>query len=228
MDRDFQRTPGCLLRYKVGDQIIVHCYDAPHVIKAIRNNFQKKDVRHFIDGRWDALKAKAYGKMDEASWDYVTELFEADKNGCPRSLPKISEEHINPSKLKLRVAAATQVFSQTFGTVMLDFAEKCESLSEAVGTAQFLLFVNDLFDSINGSGPSKTNSLKGSITQESVHFLFWDWALFMLEQMSFIDKRTGDVNNRSTVFLKASSTIRGYQEVTRICFKEGLEEVSLR
>lgn len=228
MDRDFVRTTGCLLQYKVSDKIIAHCYDAPHLIKVVRNNLEVKDFKHFINERWHQSTPKIYGTQQVASWDDVQRLFELDRIGCHRSLPKITDEHMKPAKLKMKVSVATQVFSQTYGTVMIASAKSKRMPDRSIGTGQMLLFINDLFDSINGSGPAEMGSLKGSVNEYSVHFAFWEWVLFMLAKMNYIDKTTGYVNCRSTVINKLESTIRGYQNVTRICLNKNVEEVSLR
>lgn len=228
MDRDFRRTPGCLLQYKVAGRTITHCYDPPHIIKAVRNNLEKKNFKHFITERWNISSSKAYGKQQVASWDHIKQLYELDRVGLHRFLPKITEEHIHPAKLKMKVCVATQVFSQTYGTVMLHCAKNKQMPEVSSATAQMLLFFNDVFDSINGSGPAQMGSLKGSINKDSVHFAFWEWALFMLSKMNYVHKITGRINNRSTVIKKLESTIRGYQEVTRICLNKNIEEVSLR
>lgn len=228
MDRDFTRTPGCLLKYKVLGRTIIHCYDASHWIKVVRNNFEVKDLRHCIDKRFDVACHHTTGKQQVASWEDVKALYELDRTGCHRFLPKITEQHIKPTKLKMKVCVATEVFSQTYGTVMLHCVEKEQIPAKSSGTAQLLLFINDLFDSLNGSGPVQIADLKGSIDENSVHFVFWEYALLMLSKMNFIDKTTGNINTRSTVLKRIESTIRGYQEVTRICFNLNINEVSLR
>lgn len=228
MDRHFARTTGCLLKYKVGDKTIIHGYDAPHWLKVIRNNLEVKNFRHYINQRWTVATPKMYGKVQIASWDDVKRVYDLDRTGCPRLLHKITDEHIRPQKLKMKVCVATQVFSETYSTVMKKFVERKLIPESSCATAQLLLFFNDLFDSANGFGPSQNETLKGSINKDSFHFAFWEWALFMLSKMDFIDKVTGEVNSYSTVINKVQSTIRGYQEVTRICLNNDIEEVSLR
>ncbi|XP_037038241.1 uncharacterized protein LOC119075785 isoform X2 [Bradysia coprophila] len=228
MDRHFVRSPGCLLKYKVCDKTIIHGYDAPHWLKVVRNNLQVKNFKHFISERWNISTPKIYGKSQVASWDDVESVYDQDKTGCPRLLPNINGEHIKPERLKMKVCVATQVFSQKYSNVMEDFADRKLIRDSSRETARMLLFFNDLFDSVNGSGPAQIARLKGSINERSVHFVFWDWALFMLSKMDFIDKVSGEVNHHSTVINKIQSTIRGYQEVTRICLNSNIEEVSLR
>lgn len=228
MDSDFRRTPGCLLQYKVGGNIVTHCYDGPHILKVVRNNFEVKNLSHSVWERWNISQSKSSGSERTASWDDVQNLYELDQTGCHRFLPKITDQHMKPTKLKMKVCVATQVFSQTYGTVMLHCVEKKQLPAKSSATAQILLFFNDFFDSINGSGPAQMGSLKGSINKDSVHFVFWEWALFMLAKMNFIDKTTGRINSRSSVLNKIKSTIKGYQEVTRICLNNNIEEVPLR
>lgn len=228
MDRDFKRTPGCVLKYKAFGTTIIHCFDASHWVKVVRNNFEVKDVRHCISERFDVYCQTTLGKKQVGSWDDVKSLYELDRTGCHRLLPKITEQHIKPTKLKMKVCVATEVFSQTYGRVMLHCAKKKQMPVKSSGTAQFLLFINDLFDSVNGAGPVRIGALKGSIDENSVHFVFWEYALLMLSKMNFIDKTTGYINTRSNVFYRIQSTVRGYQEVTRICFNLNMKEVSLR
>lgn len=111
---------------------------------------------------------------------------------------------------------------------MTDFVERKIIDASALSTAKLLMFINDLFDSANGSGPTQIGTLKGSISKDSIHFAFWEWALYMLSKMDFIDKVTGDVNSNSTVIKKIQSTIKGYQEVAKICLNHNIEQVSLR
>lgn len=228
MDRDFQRHPGCLLRYKVDDRTIIHCYDGPHIIKVVRNNFETKDIKHHINERWNVSNSQSFGSEQTASWDDVRNLWDHDKTCRPRTLLKISDEHMKPTKLKMKVSVATEVFSQTYGNFMLQCADKQQISAKSKATGQLLLFFNDFFDSINGGGPAQQGSLKGSITEESIHFAFWEYALTMLSKMHFVDKETGKINSRSTVLNKIKSTIKGYQEITRICLNENIELLSLR
>lgn len=228
MQRDFVRTRGALLKYKVLNRVILHCYDVPHLLKVTRNNLQVKNLRHCVQKRWDISDSSTRGQLQVASWEDVVNLYEIDRCGIHRFLPKITDEHVNPVKLKMKVCVATQVFSRTYGTVMQHCVEKKQLPAEASGTAQILVFFNDLFDSLNGSGAAQPDSLKGSINEHSVHFVFWEYALEMLSKMNFFDKETGERNTRSTVLYRMMSTIRGYQEITRLCLNLRMKEVALR
>lgn len=229
MDRSFIRSRGSLLMFKVQGETIVHCYDLPHLMKVMRNNLQTKNLIHFIPKRWkisDTLGTLGNKRM--ASWADVVGLYNKDRKTVLRLLPKIKDEHINPTKLKMKVCVATQVFSQSCGRVMLRAVKKKKLHRKANGTAQVLLFFNDLFDSLNGGGSVQPGSLKGSIDEHSIHFAYWEYALLMLSKMNFVNIETGDIMTRSTVLYKFMATIRGYQEIMRVCLNKNIKEVSLR
>lgn len=222
------------MTYTVNNTQIVHCYDPPHLIKGIRNNLLTKDLEHVITERWsvssdlDDCVSDGIFEVKTATWDDVSDLYAFNLKASVPLLNKIHDEHINPQKDKMKVDKATQVFSESFGTVMLNCSKKNLLPRDFSSTAQILLFFNDLFDSMNGFGSPKEESLKGSIDQSSIHFVYWEYALSMLKEMEWIDKTSGRVSNRAKVLHKYQSTIKGYMEIIRICFSLNMSHVSLR
>lgn len=226
-----KQQTGELLSYKVNGLKIIHCFDVPHLIKTLRNNLEKKDLVHFISKRWginDADNSDNIGSMQIASWDHISELYRMDLQSALRLLPKLTDEHLAPKKLKMRVSNATQIFSNTCGTVMLLFVQQQKLPEHFADTAQLLLFGNDLFDSLNGSDRHQDDSLKSAVKEDSIHFAFWKYALVELSKMYFVDKLTGVVNNRSSVLKKIESTIRGYMEFSKICFELDIPKIFIR
>lgn len=222
-------TPdGGLLSYKIRNNTIYHCFDPPHLIKVIRNNLETKNLKHFVTHRWKRSKNVNIHKEQFASWDHILALYSLDSGSTRRLVPKITEEHVRPSKLKMKVSVATQVFSATCAKVMLLLAEQKALPTNVCGTAEILYFFNDLFDSMNGSQTSQNETLRGSVNEHSPHFEFWEYALSMLSKMSFIEKTTGNSNNRSTILKKFQSTIRGYVEITKICMNLNMVNVAIR
>lgn len=225
-----RKQDGSILQYKIRDVVITHCYDLPHLLKVVRNNLMTKNLKHCISRRWSIFNkdtCKADSKTYIASWVDVSDVYDFDLKGTQRLLENITDEHIAPNRQKMKVDNATQVFSQTFGNVMLHFSGKKDFERDCFGTAQVLLFFNDLFDSLNGSDESEGECLNGSIDANSVHFVYWEYALQMLSKMYFVDKETGLPNNRSSVIFKFMSTIRGFIEISSICLNL-MKEVSLR
>lgn len=226
-----KKQDGKIYKYTIRNVEIIHCFDLPHLIKVIRNNLQTKDIIHHILKRWsifDNDNCIDVKKSYTATWDDIVDVFKFDSMGSQKLLKKITDEHIQPNKLKMKVSVAVQVFSQSYGNVMQYFSKQKCFPKDCSGTAQVLLFFNDLFDSLNGSGDPQTDSLFGSVNENSIHFVFWDYALSVLSKMSFIDKITKKANNRSSVILKFMSTIRGYIELTRICLNMNMKNVALR
>lgn len=186
----------------------------------VRNNFLVKDIRHRINERFHVDSIGSAGLPQTASWEDVKNLYELDRKVCHRLLPKVTEQHIKPTKQKMVVSVATQVFSQRFGKVMLS--------TRVVWNCTNIAVFNDLFDSVNGSGAMQDGELKGSINANSIHFVYWKYALAMLSHMNFIDKSSGEINTRSSVLRRIESTIEGYKEVVQICLNEDMKNVSLR
>lgn len=217
---------GGLLKYKVNGHQLIHGYDPSHLVKVTRNNFEKKNLAHFISKRWQAGDEDNIGSLQIAAWDDLNVLYRMDLRSTQRRLEKLTDEHLKPVKLKMKVSLATQVFSNTCGSVMLQYVEEGILPEDFTSTAELLLFMNDLFDSINGSGDGDT--LKSAVTENSIHFEFWDYALLMLQNMFFVDKFTGERNNYSSVLKKFESTIRAYKEIAKICFDLKIPSINIR
>lgn len=226
-----RKQDGLIIRYKIRDTEIIHCYDLPHLLKVIRNNLMTKDLEHSISKRWNISDFDAIYDDDiiyTADWNDIADVYDLDLKGSQRLLRKITNEHINPNRLKMKVCVAGQVFSQSFANVMLHYSEEGYNPKDCFGTAQALFFFNDLFDSLNGSGDGQQDTLFGSVNEKSIHFVYWEYALKMLSKMTFVNRETGCPNNRSSVLLKFMSTIRGYIELTRICLNLNMKDIALR
>lgn len=219
---------GHLLSYKIGDRDIIHCYDPPHLLKGIRNNLITKKLIHHITKRWN-LDSSTHKIRCKASWEHLRRSYEHSFLTNTK-LPNITAEHLEPKKSKMRVDLAAQIFSQTFGNMILKYASKGELPKRFTDTAEVLLFFNDVFDSVNGSRscPSEKNQLKAAVKDNSIHFSFWSYALCMLSRMAFLDPRTGQPTRKTSVLQHFQSTIRGYIELCKKCFNLNVTDISLR
>lgn len=230
---DGKANYGQLLTYNLGDSTVIHCFDLPHLIKGTRNNLQTKRLKHFVFKRWCDSDSNSMNYVNQkpelmATWKDVSDLYDLNlKKGSKKLLPKITPEHINPEKLKMKVSTATQVFSQTYGKVMVNCSEKKLLPQDCSGTAQILMFFNDLFDSMNGSCLTE-NVLKSPVTQNSIHFRYWQYAVRMLSKMEFIDTSTGTASNRSKNIQNWLSTVRGYYVLSKKCLNLGMTQIALR
>lgn len=221
------KNPGGLLSYKIQDHTIIHCYDPPHLLKGIRNNLMTKKLTHHVTNRWD-VDNSTHKEQRMASWKHIRESYNYSLKSSTKLLPKISAEHIDPKKSKMKVSLAAQIFSQTFGNMMLKYSDNRSLPKRFADTAEILLFFNDLFDSFNGSCSLEKNELKAPVTENSIHFSFWNYALRMLSNMKFLDATTGKETNRTSVLKHFESTIRGYIEVCKKCFELDISKVPIR
>jgi len=121
-----------------GDKIVV-IFDAPHLLKSLRNNLMNSKVQfHTKDGL--------------VCWKDIVDTFEIDKmSQSTRALLKITTKHMYPNSFqKMKVKYAAQIFSKTVSaTVKTAYQTKQLSSSTAVNTAAFLETINRLFDVLN-------------------------------------------------------------------------------
>ncbi|CAH1382058.1 unnamed protein product [Tenebrio molitor] len=88
----------------------------------------------------------------------------------------------------MKVRNAAQVFSQRVSAVMRRFAKDGNSLpGEAEETANFVLFVDRLFDSVNGSviKPAGGKLLRCAVKCDSPHREFWVEAIQVLKTIKY-------------------------------------------
>lgn len=227
------KSNGELLSYEIEGHTIIHCFDPPHLIKGIRNNLMTKILKHRITNRWNLSttgfeKTVKKQRLRSATWDHIEALYRYNEQGSTKILPKLTAEHINPQKSKMRVSVATQILSQSCGTMMMKYASNGTLPKKCSDTAEVLLFFNDLFDSVNGSREYDIDELKGPVTDSSIHFPFWNYALCMLSNMQFHDKLTGRATNKTHVLQHFKSTIKGYMELSRRCLNMNIAEVEIR
>lgn len=92
-------------------------------------------------------------------WSCYDALFVADSKNTAalRVCPKLTYNHVNPSNmLKMQVKLAMQVFSNSVAKGMMFYARRGASrLDNAEPTAEFTLFLNDLFDALNRRYPAE-------------------------------------------------------------------------
>ncbi|KAI5636936.1 transposase protein domain-containing protein [Phthorimaea operculella] len=144
-----------------GDEI-VPLYDPPHLLKGLRNNLMTKN-----------LKYEDKGKTKTAKWSHLQLLLKENPGyKGVRILPKLTENHVNPEKMnKMKVKYASQIFSQTVATNMGYLADKGILPKECQQTADLLLIIDQLFDSVNGSFKKNKHAkpLLGPVTPSSPH-----------------------------------------------------------
>ncbi|XP_031338009.1 uncharacterized protein LOC116175207 [Photinus pyralis] len=118
---------------------IYTCFDTPHLIKSLRNNFMNTKLKIVVDG-------------NEVSWHDFVDTYKIDhKSNVTRAMLKITDTHVNPTTFqKMKVKYAVQVFSHSVAAAIATCAETGEVRSRtAKNTASFLKYINDTFDCLN-------------------------------------------------------------------------------
>ncbi|XP_045463307.1 uncharacterized protein LOC123672980 [Harmonia axyridis] len=171
----------------VDNKEIVPLFDTPHLIKGLRNNLLTKDAHFLLD---DVPK--------KAKWSHIIQFYNLDiSDPSTKICAKLTDSHVLPEKInKMKVKLCTQVFSNTVGSLMKRISEwdikyKCSLPSEAADTAELILFLDKLFDSLNVSKIRNTQGkfLKEPITTKSEHEIFWKKSIKIFENMYFYDEK---------------------------------------
>lgn len=95
--------------FHVNGYEIVAFYDPPHLLKGVRNNFLKYDIKFILNN-----------DQKKASWKHIQQLYELDKGDFnTRMCYKLTDCHIYKDKIKkMKVKYAAQVFSHRVSSTM--------------------------------------------------------------------------------------------------------------
>lgn len=243
-------SSGQLLQYTIQNSLITHIFDPCHLLKGIRNNLMTKNLTHFVSEDDTISEEKR-----TASWTDVKDFYKKYQKSSSQLLSNITDEHINPKQLKMKVSVAAEIFSNTFGNTMKNYSYSSNPKRDFSGTADILIYFNDIFDSMNGAGDAIQNSIKGSISENSGHLSYWKNAIPEIEKMEWVIKekdeeekakkektatklaknrktrkepQVGDICHRSKVLLNTVSTLKGLIFITEKLLVEGVESFSPR
>ncbi|XP_023312722.1 uncharacterized protein LOC111692830, partial [Anoplophora glabripennis] len=134
------------------------------------------------------------GQNKIGKWSHIDQFYKLDSSEpALRICNKLTDAHIIPSKMnKMKVKNCTQVFSHAVGSLMKriaqwDIKDNYNLPKEATDTADLILFLDKLFDSLNISKKSKPQAepLKWAVTKNSIHEEFWQNSLKILDTMKF-------------------------------------------
>lgn len=104
----------------------------------------------------------------------------------------------------------------------------CSVSSEAADTADLFMFIDMLFDSVNGNSvmADKGKYLRCSISSTSRHIEFWNEALQVLKTFQFVDSEGR--NSRLPSVKNWENTIKGLKIIWGNLQKKGFKFLSLR
>lgn len=123
----------------INNKKIFTCFDPPHLLKSLRNNFMNPRLNFLIRGK-------------PVSWNDIVETYAIDrKSETSRALTKITPIHLNPNTFqKMRVKLAANIFSHSVASAVRTVCKSRELKScSANNTADFVETINNIFDSLN-------------------------------------------------------------------------------
>jgi hypothetical protein len=125
----------------VGEPIFV-IFDTSHLIKLARNTLGDLQLLFTEDGR-------------SIEWKFICELEKLQSAESLHLANKITKEHVQFSKKKMRVYLATQVLSASVADA-IEFCDKdlkLEQFSDSEGTCEYLRIFNIAFDLLDSKVP---------------------------------------------------------------------------
>ncbi|CAH1372414.1 unnamed protein product [Tenebrio molitor] len=214
---------------KIGKSIVIPLFDPPHLLKCIRNNLLTKNLKFVLDGQERVAK-----------WSHIEDAYFIDRSsGNLRAMPKLTDLHVVPNKIKkMSVAKASQVFSTSVASIMslmsrsgsISVCGRRQMSREGEDTAVLLQFFDKLFDSVNGGIGGKIKKLlrqrtttQGCSPQER----YWDRALTVIRSMSFIKVKAAD-RSHPEVLQNWQLTLNGFKLLRLHLTKFGFSKFSAR
>lgn len=178
----------------VEENKIFSIFDVPHLFKSIRNN----------------LIGSCFKKGDDTiSFSDIAETYQIDKkNTKSRALLKITDAHINPSSFqKMRVKLAVQLLSHTMASTIRTCIGTKQLLSKtANNTAEFIEFVNKLFDCLNSRTLFSKNAYSCALSDTGIV------KPFLIEASTYFENVQKIKNGKTTTppcFKGLTQTING-------------------
>ncbi|XP_045778266.1 uncharacterized protein LOC123876151 [Maniola jurtina] len=165
--------------FEVNGNEIVPLFDAPHLMKGIRNDLVTKN-----------LKGTLKNTVKIAKWDHILQFFMSISKS---KFTNVTKYHVIPKKInKTEASYAIQTLSCKHFAGLMEFSAKLGPLPrEALDTVYIIAFFDTLFKSMNGSyyqweEYKEDEPLLGPVTPKRVHEKEWAKSRIVLNSMKFI------------------------------------------
>ncbi|XP_045477877.1 uncharacterized protein LOC123683023 [Harmonia axyridis] len=169
--------------FLINNKEVVPLFDTLHLFEGLRNNLLVKEA-HFFFNREKKI----------AKWLHIEQFYHLNlTDQTLRINNKLTDAHVIPEKInKMKVKLCTQVFSHSVGSMMKLISKReikhpFQLTLEAADTADLILLLDELFDSLNVSKASKSAAklMKRPVNKKSSHKVFWENAIEILKSMKF-------------------------------------------
>ena len=132
------------------DKFVYLLYDACHLVKSFRNAVYNRDLETLIG---------------TVSWQVIRELHNPDRNSVVKLCPKLTDIHVELNTFdKMNIKLAVQVLSHSCSSaIKAAVTSKKICNKNALPTAEYLDFMNKLFDCLNSKSKFDRSSFKAGL-----------------------------------------------------------------
>ncbi|CAB3238210.1 unnamed protein product [Arctia plantaginis] len=171
----------------INDRKIYYIFDAPHLIKNVRNNLMQYDF-HFGDSI--------------AKYDHIVKFYNQDIKKSLRLAPKLNDSHIKPTNFeKMKVCYATQLLSKSVANGIRTYIDNNEIEESGRDTAKFLMMMNNLFDSLNTSNLRNSYEYKRAYEGNESQKAFFKQMLSFFKDLKLKNPKNGNNVTSSVRFI---------------------------
>lgn len=213
---------------------IIPIFDPPHLLKCLRNNLLNKHLE--VEPSEQVVGERHFAKWSHLELLHDLDLYAETDN---QRLWRMTKSHVDRRSIKkMKVKYAAQVFSRTCATFLAMAARYgCMTSAgnrmpkEALHTSKLLVFINDLFDSVNGSSNvgERITDLRSTVTLTSKHRLFWADAQKKLQKMRFVNMDSLRPVRTIPCLANWNRTLDGFQRIwKRLLVEENFSSFSPR
>lgn len=209
--------------FMVNGNMIFPLFDAPHLLKCVRNNLLDKDMTFCEDG---------VKKL--ASWDNLVTAYKLVPTENFKRMYKITDSHIIPEKVKkMKVKLAAQIFSDKMSAALetLNYLRPEEFTKKPYETARILQIFDSLFDSVNGTSvhPKGGKKYRVALSNNSPHIQLWNESLKIIDTMKYVHQTTGaNIKTLAPVLKNWSFSIHGILKLWNFLQGKGFKYLKCR
>ena len=172
----------------IDNKKIYYIFDAPHLMKNVRNNLMQYDF---------------YFGNSIAKYDHILDFYYEDHIKSSRLAPKLTNNHIKPTSFeKMKVCFATQLLSRSVASGICTNIDNNEMDESGRDTANFLMMMNNLFDSLNSSYLRNSVEYKRAYTGEESQKAFFKKMISFLQELKLINPTNGCEHTSSVRFIE--------------------------
>lgn len=195
--------------FEIADEQIFFVFDPPHLIKAFRNTLYK----------YDFVFSSA-----TASWKFIEQLYNIDKNLLCRLVPKLTDVHVHPINLhKMKVSLATQVLSASVANAIGVLISLGHLNVESGETQRIIEMLDKLFDICNSGVLKSQKMFNNAFKGEKYQVDFLNEVLDYFDGVKIINKEGDNVTNKIKSIRCWKITIKSILGLWEVISKEGFK-----